>query len=158
MQRLSGTVLSILRFLGLAFAQGSYSRPGSIRGDVFTKGTNGEPAVLPSAQIVFHWPITKETELDAKGAFAIDGLPPGTYQFEANAPGLYAAVAVKSVPAIQRKGRSVLSVWDQGWEFANKICERLNSFEDETEIFLTDDDRKWLKAIDGAFSRKVHHA
>ncbi len=35
------------------------------------------------------------SESDAKGAFAVDGLPPGTYQIEANAPDLYAALAVE---------------------------------------------------------------
>jgi hypothetical protein len=33
----------------------------------------------------------------------------------------------------------------------------LNSFEDDPEIFLTEDDRLWLKAMDCAFSREVHH-
>jgi hypothetical protein len=88
-------VVSILLFVLPAFAQTGSTASGSIRGDVFTKGTNGEPAVLPSVLIVLHGPITKETESDAKGAFAVDGLPPGTYQIEANAPGLYAAVAVE---------------------------------------------------------------
>jgi hypothetical protein len=90
--------LATLLFLGIGFAQGVSSAFGSIRGDVFTKGTNGEPAVLPGVRIVLHGPITKETESDAKGAFAIDSLPPGTYQIEANAPGLYAALAVKVGP------------------------------------------------------------
>src|SRR6202162_5416786 len=94
MRRLSGTALSILLFLGLAFAQGT-SPPGSIRGDVFTKGTNGGPAVLPGVRIVLHGPINKETESDAQGAFAIDGLPTGTYEIEANAPGLSGGLAVE---------------------------------------------------------------
>src|SRR5882724_3723064 len=88
-------VVSILLFVLPAFAQSGSTSSGSIRGDVFTKGTNGEPAVLPSVLIVLHGPITKETESDSKGAFAVDGLPPGTYQIEANAPGLYAALAVE---------------------------------------------------------------
>src|ERR1700693_6280478 len=95
MRALIGIALAILLFLGLGFAQGGSPVFGSIRGDVFTKGINGEPAVLPGVRIVLHGPITKETESDAKGAFAVDGLPPGTYQIEANAPGLYAAVAVE---------------------------------------------------------------
>src|ERR1700688_4208552 len=86
-------VVSILLFVLPAFAQTGSTASGSIRGDVFTKGTNGEPAVLPGVLIVLHGPITKETESDAKGAFAVDGLPPGTYQIETNAPGLYAALA-----------------------------------------------------------------
>jgi hypothetical protein len=88
LRHFSGSGLSVLLFLGLGFAQGGSPAPGSIRGDVFTKGMNGEPAVLPGVRIVLHGPTTKETESDAQGAFAIDGLPPGTYQIEANAPGL----------------------------------------------------------------------
>src|SRR6266436_3644901 len=98
LRRLSGTGLSVLLFLGLGFAQGDSAQPGSIRGDVVTKGTNGEPAVLPGVRIVLHGPITKETESDAQGAFAIDGLPPGTYQIEANAPGLSGGLAVAVTP------------------------------------------------------------
>jgi len=88
-------VVSILLFVLPAFAQSGSIASGSIRGGVFTKGTNGEPAVLPGVLIVLHGPIAKETVSDAKGAFAVDGLPPGTYQIEANAPGLYAAVAAE---------------------------------------------------------------
>jgi hypothetical protein len=90
-----GFVVSILLFVLPAFSQRGSIATGSIRGDVFTKGANGEPAVLPGLRIVLHGPITTETQSDAKGAFAIDGLPPGTYQIEVNAPGLYAALAVE---------------------------------------------------------------
>src|ERR1700693_917320 len=94
MRALIGIALAILLFLGLGFAQGGSPPPGSIRGDVFTKSTNGEPAVLPGVRIVLHGPITKETESNAQGAFAIDRLPSGTYQIEANAPGLSGGLAV----------------------------------------------------------------
>jgi outer membrane receptor protein involved in Fe transport len=96
MRVLIGIALAILLLLGHGFAQGP--TVGSIRGDVFTKGTNGEPAVLPRVRIVLHGPITKETESDAQGAFAIDGLPPGTYEMEANAPGLSGGLAVEVTP------------------------------------------------------------
>ncbi|HMH00260.1 MAG TPA: carboxypeptidase-like regulatory domain-containing protein, partial [Terriglobales bacterium] len=88
-------VVSMLLFVLPAFAQNGSTSSGSIRGDVFTQGTNGEPAVLPHARIVLHGPLNKEALSDAKGAFAVDGLPPGTYQIEANAPGLYAALAME---------------------------------------------------------------
>ena len=104
-------VVSILPFVLAAFAQSGSTASGSIRGDVFTKDTNGELAVVPGVPILLHGPITKETESDAEGVFAVDDLPPGS-----------------------------------------------NSFENDPEIFLTEDDRKWLKAMDCAFSRKVHHA
>ena len=95
MREWSAYVVSIVLFVLPALAQSGSTASGSIRGDVFTKGTNGEPAVLPGVLIVLHGPITKETESDSKGAFAVDGLPPGTYQIETNAPGLYAALAVE---------------------------------------------------------------
>jgi Carboxypeptidase regulatory-like domain len=72
--------------------------PDQLSGDVFTKGTNGEPAVLPGVRIVLLGPITKETESDAQGAFAIDRLPPGTYEIEANAPELSGGLAVEVAP------------------------------------------------------------
>ena len=91
-------VVSILLFVLPAFAQSGSTASGSIRGDVFTKGTNGEPAVLPHARIVLHGPLNKEALSDAKGAFAVDGLPPGMYDIEASAPGLNAALAVEVKP------------------------------------------------------------
>ncbi len=92
-------VVSILLFVLPAFAQSGSTASGSIRADVFTKGTNGEPAVLPGVLIVLHGPITTETESDGQGAFAIDGLPSGAYQIEANAPACMRHSRWKSAPA-----------------------------------------------------------
>ena len=138
MPTLIGISLAILLFLGLGFAQGSSPALGSIRGDVFTKGTNGEPAVLPSDRIVLRGPVTKETESDALGAFAIGGLPPATYEIEANAPGLYAALAVEV-----RSGKSS----------TDPVEMNLAAVISTKSTQLTR-----LKAIDCPFSRKVHHA
>jgi hypothetical protein len=138
MRTLIGMALAILLLLGVGFAQGSSPAFGSIRGDVFTKGTNGEPAVLPAARIVLRGPITKETEWDAQGAFAIDGLPPGTYEIEANAPGLYAALAVEVRAGTSSTGPVEMNV-------AAVTC--------TTSPQLTR-----LRAMDCALSRKVHHA
>jgi hypothetical protein len=98
MRKSAAYVVSSLLFVLPAFAQNGSIASGSIRGDVFTKGTNGEPAVLPGVLVVLHGPITKETESDAQGAFAIDSLPPGTYEIEANAPGLSGGLAVEVTP------------------------------------------------------------
>jgi len=91
-------VFSTLLLLLRCFPEGDPATPGSIRGEVVTKTQNGEPAVLPYARIVLHGPINKETQSDARGAFAIGGLPPGMYDVEASAPGLNATFAVEVKP------------------------------------------------------------
>ena len=137
MRPLSGSALSVLLFLGLGFAQGNSPAPGSIRGDVFTKGTNGEPAVLPRAVIVLHGPITKETQWGAKGAFAVDDVLPRTCQIEANAPIFYAALGVE----VSAGASSTVAI-----EMNVSAVTRTTSLQLTT-----------LKAMDCAF-RKVHHA
>ena len=138
MRTLIGMALAILLLLGVGFAQGSSPAFRSIRGDVFTKGTNGEPALVPGAQILLRVPETRETESDTQGAFAIDRLPPGTYEIEANAPGLYAALTVEV-----RAGTSS----------TGPVEMKVAALTSTTSPQLTR-----LKAMDCAFSRKVHHA
>ena len=130
----------IVPFLGHGFAQGSSAAPGSIRREVFTKGTHGELAVLPvGVFIVLHEPITEGTESDAQGAFAIDSPPPRTHQIEANAPGLYAALAV----AVSTDAASTGPV-------------EMNM---AAVTSTTSTQRTRLRAIHSAFSRKMlHHA
>jgi hypothetical protein len=96
------------------------------------------PAGSPGVLIVLHGPITKDTESDAQGAFAIKGLPPGTYGIEANASGLYAALAVEVRAGTSSTGPVEMNV-------AAVTC--------TTSPQLTR-----LQAMDCAFSRKVHHA
>ena len=71
---------------------------------------------------------------------------------------MYATKAVNGVPAIQRDGQSVLRVCGQDWEFANWLCALLNELGHMPELLPTEHDGEWLKARDGAFSRKVQHA
>jgi hypothetical protein len=94
MRALVGIDFAIPLCLGLDFAQGCSVTLGSIRRNSFTKGTYGEPAVSPDVLIVTRGPITSRTESDAQGAFAVERLPPGPYQTEANAPGSGPARAV----------------------------------------------------------------
>jgi hypothetical protein len=70
---------------------------------------------------------------------------------------MYSTTSLNGVPTIQRGGRNILGVLDQNWDFANEICDLLNSLDDDPHIFLTEHDRKWLKAMDRAF-KKVQHA
>ena len=136
MRRLSGTTLSIRRFLDLGFAQGSSPAPGSIRGDIFAKGANGKPAVLPGALMVLRGPRTSGTGSGEQGAFAIDGPPPGTYQIEANAQELYAALALE----VSSSRSSTVPVEMNVSAVTSKTSPQLTR----------------LKAMDCAFSRKVH--
>jgi len=91
-----------------------------------------------TTQIVLRGPVTRETESDAQGAFAIDSLPPGTYHIEANASRLYAALAVEA-----RDGAS------------STVPVEVN-LAAVTSTMSPQPTR--LKAMDCAFSRKVHHA
>ena len=138
MRTFIGMAWAFLLLLGLRFAQGNSPPLGSIRGDVFTRGTNGEPAVLPGARIVLRGPLTKETESDTQGAFAIDGLRPAFYEIEANAPGLY--------PVLAAEVRAATS---------STVPVEMNvaAVTSTTSLQLAR-----LKAMDCAFSRKVHHA
>ena len=138
MRTLIGIAFAPLPLLGLGIGQGISPALKLIRGDVFPKGTNGEPAVLPGARIVLRRPITKETEWDTLGAFAIDGLPSGTYEIVANAPSLYAE------PAVEVSGRSSSTV---------PVEMNVAAVPSATSTQLTR-----LKAIDCASSRKVHYA
>lgn len=130
--------LSFLLFLGSGFAQVSSPPSGSIRGDVFAKGASAEPAVLPKAEIVLRGSEAGETELDAQGAFAIDGPPPGPYQIEANAPSLCAALTVEA-----------------GAGTSSTVPVEMNLV---AVTSMTSPQLTRLKAMDCAFSRKMRHA
>jgi hypothetical protein len=72
---------------------------------------------------------------------------------------MYSTKSLNGLPAIQYNGRSVLSVWNQDWNFAFELCELLNELDNNgPELLLNDGDRKWLKAIDHAFKGEVQHA
>jgi hypothetical protein len=179
MRTLIGMALASLLLFGLGFAEGGSPALGSIRGDVCTKGTNGGPAVLPGARIVLRGPITEETESDTQGAFAIDGLPPGSYDIEADAPGLHAALAVEvSAGFGERLHDLFLPLKSQYHEYViypalrsrycHVVCDR--RLQDGTSstgpvemnvaavTCTTSPQLTRLKALDCAFSRKVHHA
>ena len=132
------TLIEIALLLGFGFAQGSSPALGLLRGDVFTKGTNGEPAVVPGAQSVLRGPAIRETESDAQGAFAIEGLPPGAHQIEANAPGSYAVLAME----VSSGASSIVPVEMNVAAVTSTMSPQLTR----------------LKAMDCAFGRKVHHA
>ena len=70
---------------------------------------------------------------------------------------MYSTRSVNGLPAIQRDGRGVLSVWGQDWEFANWLCELLNALSDTPKLSLNEQDRRWLKKVDHGFIRKVQH-
>jgi hypothetical protein len=98
MRSIALIILSTTVVLVHCFAQETSATPGSIRGEVVTKAQNGEISVVPHARIALHGPVTKEAQSDARGAFAVAGLPPGMYEIEASAPGLNATLAVEVKP------------------------------------------------------------
>jgi hypothetical protein len=71
--------------------------------------------------------------------------------------GMYSTKSLSGVPVIQRDGRNVLMVWEQGGRFATDVCKLLNEMDAQEPLLLNKRDRVWLKAIDRAFRRKVKH-
>ena len=68
--------------------------PGSIAGEVFNVGTDGQKAVVPGALISVRGPVERQTESDADGQYRFELLPPGRYMADATAPGLKGALQV----------------------------------------------------------------
>ena len=85
-----------LAFLTLfcCFAQDSKPAPGSIAGQVFNIGTDGQRGVVPGAHINLSGPVQRQTESDAVGQYRFELLPPGRYTAEATAPGLAGKLSV----------------------------------------------------------------
>lgn len=72
---------------------------------------------------------------------------------------MYSTKSVNGGPAILYKGRSILSVCNQDWNFAYELCAVLNGLADQRpSLLLTSSDRQWLADIDGAFKATVQHA
>src|SRR5581483_6724734 len=61
---------------------------GSIAGEVYTKGADGQREVVPGAHINLHGPVERQAESDAIGRYRFELLPPGKYVVEGTAPGL----------------------------------------------------------------------
>lgn len=72
---------------------------------------------------------------------------------------MYSTKSVNGIPAILYKGRSILSVCNQDWNFAYALCALLNGLADQRpSLLLTEGDRNWLREIDHAFKVEVQHA
>ena len=71
--------------------------PGSIAGEVFTTGPDGQRGLVPGAHVTLRGLVERQTESDAMGRYRLDLLPPGRYTAEATAPGLRGTVPVDVV-------------------------------------------------------------
>ena len=94
-----GFVVSILLFVLPAFGQSGSIATGSIRGDVFTKGANGEPAVLPGVLIVLHGPITKRPSRTQREHSLSMAFPQGLIRSKRMLPACMRHWRWKSAPA-----------------------------------------------------------
>ena len=80
--------------VSLLLCTGCEVTPGSIAGEVFNIGADGQRAVVPGALISLSGLVERQTESDAIGQYRFELLPPGRYTAEATAPGLKGAVPV----------------------------------------------------------------
>ena len=78
----------------LLLRSGSKPAPGSIAGEVFNIGPDGQRGVVPGAHINLSGPVERQTESDAVGQYRFELLPPGRYTAEATAPGLAGKLSV----------------------------------------------------------------
>ena len=73
--------------LACCFAQDAKLPPGSIAGEVFNTGADGQRAVVPGALISLRGPVERKTESDEVGQYRFELLPPGRYTAEATRAG-----------------------------------------------------------------------
>ena len=86
-----GFCLALLT-LPCCFAQ--QPAPGSIAGEIFNIGPDGQRGVVPGAHINLSGPVERQTESDAVGQYRFELLPPGRYTAEAAVPGLAGKLSV----------------------------------------------------------------
>lgn len=88
-----------LAFLALTccLAQDANVAPGSIAGEAFTTGADGQRELVPGAHISLHGSVDRQTETDAIGRYHFELLPSGRYTAEATAEGLKGTVPVEVV-------------------------------------------------------------
>ena len=85
-------------FIALScLAQDANVTPGSVAGEVFTTGSDGQHEMVPGARLTLRGSVERDAESDAIGRYRFDQVPPGRYTAEATAPGLKGTVAVDVV-------------------------------------------------------------
>ena len=85
----TSVVLLGIPYVSLLLCAGREVVPGSIAGEVFTMGADGQRAMVPGAHVsasAARW--QREMESDAIGRYRFELVPPGRYTAEATAPGL----------------------------------------------------------------------
>jgi outer membrane receptor protein involved in Fe transport len=78
-------------------AQDANVTPGSVAGEVFTTGADGQREMVPGARLTLRGSVERDAESDGIGRYRFDQVPPGRYTAEATAPGLKGTVAVDVV-------------------------------------------------------------
>src|SRR5271165_158103 len=69
---------------------------GSVRGNVGMIGEDGARSFVPNASVVLHSnTITMQTTADNQGFYTFVSVPPGSYELEAQAPGVVGTASVQ---------------------------------------------------------------
>ena len=85
---------SVFLTLVCCFAEDVKLSTGTIAGEVFNIGADGQRAVVPGARVSLRGPAERQTESDATGQYRFEQLPPGNYTADATAPGLEGTLSV----------------------------------------------------------------
>ena len=84
------TIPCLILALTLAHASPRAADTGQVQGVVFTTDADGSRSIVPGAKVFLEGPSAGAAETDAAGKFVFSALPPGSYSFKAQAPGLIA--------------------------------------------------------------------
>jgi len=84
----------VLLTLPCCLAQDPKPATGSIAGEVFNIGPDGQRAVVPGAHIHLNGRVERQAESDATGQYRFELLPPGRYTAEAAVTGLAGKLSV----------------------------------------------------------------
>jgi carboxypeptidase family protein/TonB-dependent receptor-like protein len=82
-------------FSPLAAGKQSDSADAKVEGTIFVIDSEGKQSVVAGATVKLTGPVTRETQTDENGKYALAAVPFGTYELEAVFPGLKAAAAMR---------------------------------------------------------------
>jgi hypothetical protein len=87
-------LLAILCFVPWASGKQTDTAGAEVEGTIFVKDSEGNQSFVPGATVKLTGPVTRETQTDENGRYALAAVPFGSYALEALSPGLKAEASI----------------------------------------------------------------